>query len=61
MIIEANAGDQIGAGHGFDIIFQIDTGEGGAVLVLRCVGSPEVPGIVSPLLLVACIDAGSSS
>lgn len=61
MIIEANAGDQVGAGHGFDIIFQIDTGEGGAVLVLRCVGSPEVPGIVSPLLLVACIDAGSSS
>ena len=31
MIIEANAGDQVGAGHGFDIIFQIDTGEGGAV------------------------------
>jgi hypothetical protein len=26
-----NAGDQVGAGHGFDIILQIDTGEGGAV------------------------------
>ena len=31
MIIEADAGDQVGARHGFDIIFQIDTGEGGAV------------------------------
>ena len=44
MIIETNAGDQVGAGHGFDIIFQIDTGEGGAVFgttLRRVAGDPR--------------------